>query len=103
MANIFAENGNLDAQLSNKTKIYTNAPKSTKWQSLEVETKSTKIGKKLTKIETNRVQEAIPSLEQSYLRPRWSLGGRGETTITTKKTSARYLTRPWAKGPANYN
>ena len=43
MANIFAENGNLDAQLSYKIKIDTNDPKTTKWQPLEVGAKSTKI------------------------------------------------------------
>ncbi len=47
------------------------------------------------------VQGAMTIIDRSYSGPIWSLGGWGETTKLTKKSIARYLTRPWAKGPAN--
>ena len=48
------------------------------------------------------VQEAMTIIDRSYPVPIWLLGGRGETTNLTKKLIADYLTRLWAKGPANF-
>ena len=48
------------------------------------------------------VQSGPTTIDRSYSVPIWSLGGWGETTKLTKKSIAHYLTRLWAKGPANY-
>ena len=44
-------------------------------------------------------REPIPVSGNSSFAPQTSLGGRGDTTKITK---AEDLTRPWAKGPANF-
>ena len=51
--------------------------------------------KKTKKVEPKGLR---PSLTHQTSTPWGPLGGRGETT---QHTHAHYLTRPWAKGPAN--